>query len=150
MTEQPSSEQVELFPLEFSIQETPKSLQASGKSKGEWKNTVKAAANKRIADTVDWAFLDQRRLAVTILYFPPEEMEGDIDNVVKPILDGMIHAVYPSDKVIEKVSAQKLEPGLGWFIIQPSPSLEAALNMEPPVVYIRVDDDLKWREVSGV
>ena len=92
-------------------------------------------------------FLDDRPLAVTIFYFPPTEMQGDIDNIVKPILDGMDKIVYLSDRVIERVTVQKFEPGVGVVFGSLTPALARALDKDPPVIYIRIDDDLSWRQV---
>ena len=82
---------------------------------------------------------------MTIFYFCPAEMEGDIDNIVKPILDGMISAVYLDDRVVERVLVQKFEPGIERSFIDVSQKLADALDADTPVVYVRVDDDLSWR-----
>jgi crossover junction endodeoxyribonuclease RusA len=72
-------------------------------------------------------------------------MEGDIDNIVKPILDGMINVAYLDDDVVERVLVQKFEPGIERSFLDVTESLAAALDVDAPVVYIRVDDDLSWR-----
>lgn len=136
-----------LFPLEFFIEETPKSLQASADSKAAWMKNVGKAADDRIRETVDWIFLDDRRVAVTIFYFAPDEMEGDVDNIIKPILDGMENFVYLNDRVVEKVLVQKFEPGIARVFEDVSEQLAAVLDAKAPVVYVRVDDDLSWRRV---
>jgi hypothetical protein len=43
------------------------------------------------------------RMAITIFYFPAEPMEGDIDNIVKPILDSLIGHFYHDDHQVERV-----------------------------------------------
>ncbi len=134
-----------LFPLEFFIEETPKSLQASTHSKERWKETVRAAARARARETDEIGFLDDRYLAVTIFYFAPEKMQGDIDNIVKPILDGMITVAYKDDQIVERVLAQKFEPDIEHVFRNISVKLAEALDADPPVVYVRVDDDLSWR-----
>jgi crossover junction endodeoxyribonuclease RusA len=89
---------------------------------------------------------------VTIFYFPnagiSAGMQGDIDNIIKSIRDRMKHVVYPDDGVVERVLAQRFEPGLLWEIQTQSPQILNALGTTPPLVYIRVDDDLSWRLVS--
>ena len=60
----------------------------------------------------DFVFIDHRPLAATIFYFPPTEMDGDVDNIVKLILDGMITVIYPNDRLLERVIVQKFEPGV--------------------------------------
>ena len=70
------------------------------------------AARTRVRAVDDLGFIDERPVAETIYYFPDTPMRGDVDNIVKPILDGMKSAVYPDDKVVERVLVQKFEPGI--------------------------------------
>lgn len=72
-------------------------------------------------------------------------MEGDVDNIVKPIMDALIGIAYPDDRVVERVLVQKFEPDVDWSFEEPSEILSTALDTDAPVVYIRVDDDLAWR-----
>ncbi len=74
-------------------------------------------------------------------------MEGDIDNIVKPIMDALIGIAYPDDRFVERIVAQKFEPDTDWAFASPSDQLAAALDKPVPVVYVRVDDDLKWRRL---
>ena len=139
------SDQKTFFPLEFFIEAAPKSSGASALSRELWKATVKDTARRRVQETIDWSLLDNRRVAVTIFYFSPVEMEGDVDNIVKPILDAMITVAYPDDRMVERLLVQKFEPGMQWSFDDTTESLADALRTEAPVVYIRVDDDLSWR-----
>ncbi len=120
-------------------------MQASAHSRQGWKRTIREAAANRVQETIEWSLLDDRRVAVTVFYFAPAQMEGDIDNIVKPILDGMINVAYLDDDVVERVLVQKFEPGIERSFLDVTESLAAALDMDAPVVYIRVDDDLSWR-----
>ncbi|MBQ1497876.1 MAG: RusA family crossover junction endodeoxyribonuclease [Sphingomonas sp.] len=133
------------YPLEVIIQATPKSLQA--KHLAAWKERVAQAGLARRQETCELPFLDERKLAATIFYFPSDPMVGDVDNIVKPILDSLKGVAYLDDQVIERVTVQKFEPDGGWEFLNPSDRLTAALDMEPPVVYIRIGDDLSWRRV---
>ena len=75
-------------------------------------------------------------------------MEGDVDNIVKPVLNGMVAVAYPDDKYIEKVVVQKFEPDIAWLFPSPSAILSAAIDMEKPCHYIRLEDNLVWRQAS--
>ena len=132
------------FPYEIVIEGTPRSHQGNP---APWIATVLEAARTRVRAVDDLGFIDERPVAVTIYYFPDTPMRGDVDNIVKPILDGMKSAVYPDDKVVERVLVQKFEPGIERDFSTVSEQLAIALAHEPPVVYIRVDDDLSWRMV---
>ena len=137
------------FPIEFMIQRTPRSLQSkNAKAKEEWKLVVRQAVKDCIDAQCEFTLLDDRPLAAKILYFSPAPMEGDVDNIVKLILDGMLEVVYFDDKVIERVIVQKIEPGITVEFSSITEKLEQAAGAEPPVVYIRIDDDLIWRDAA--
>lgn len=137
------------FPIEFVIQETPRSLQSkNAKAKETWKQVVRRAAQDCIDAQRDFTLLDDRPLAAKILYFAPAPMEGDVDNIVKLILDAMLDIVYLNDRVIERVIVQKIEPGLIVGFRSMTEKLEEATGAPPPVVYVRIDDDLSWREAA--
>jgi hypothetical protein len=136
-----------LYPLEFFIAATPISLQASGRSRERWKTMVRDAARDRIHETDGLGFLDHRPVSLTIYYFPEAVMQGDIDNIVKPIMDALIHIAYMSDQAVERVLVQKFEPESDSAIVEPSAQLLAVLAVVKPVAYVRVDDDLSWRRL---
>jgi len=137
--------QESLYPLEFFIDATPLSLQAMAASKARWRETVRHAARARIDEMDEPGFVKEGPFSLTIYYFPSAPMVGDIDNIVKPIMDALTHLAYNDDRSIERVLVQKLEPGIDWEFAQPSAQLASALLIAPPVVYIRIDDDLSWR-----
>ncbi len=137
------------FPFEFLINDTPKSLQSrNADARERWKQKVRRIAREHVNALRDWVFLDQRPLAATIFYFPPAEMEGDVDNIAKLILDGMKEVIYLEDDVIERVTVQKFEPHYTWTFRSLTSKLEEAVRGELPVLYIRIDDDLSWRDVA--
>ena len=136
------------FPLEIVIAATPVSSQASATSRETWKKLIAESVRARIYSLTDWYWLDERPAAVTILYFSAASMQGDLDNIVKPILDGMTSIVYPDDRVVERLVVQLFEPEVPWLFEGPTSQLGLALDMPPPVVYIRIDDDLRWRQVA--
>jgi Holliday junction resolvase RusA-like endonuclease len=96
------------FPIEFMIRDTPRSHQ-SGNSKGkeQWRLKVGEIARTHAKTLREFYFLDQRPLAATIFYFPPTKMDGDVDNIVKLIVDGMIAIIYLDDQQLERVIVQK-------------------------------------------
>ncbi|TGD97102.1 RusA family crossover junction endodeoxyribonuclease [Methylobacterium nonmethylotrophicum] len=133
-----------LYPLAFFINATPLSLKAKAASRARWSETVRHAARARIDATDELGFVQEGPFSLTIYYFPSAPMVGDVDNIVKPIMDALIHLAYNDDRSIERVLVQKLEPGVDWSFAQPSAQLTGALLIAPPVVYIRIDD-LSWR-----
>jgi Holliday junction resolvase RusA-like endonuclease len=135
--------------IEFVIRDTPRSHQsANTKGKQLWKRKVGEIAGTHVKTLRDFFFMDQRPLAVTIFYFPPTEMDGDVDNIVKLIVDGMVTIIYPDDRLLERIIVQKFEPGVESVFRSLTPTLEQAVETDPPVIYIRIDDDLSWRQVQ--
>jgi hypothetical protein len=82
-------EEGSIFPFEFHLVGTPISLQGSTASKERWRKSVEAAARIRLKETVDWVYLQEEPLAFTVYYFPVAPMTGDVDNIVKPIVDAL-------------------------------------------------------------
>jgi crossover junction endodeoxyribonuclease RusA len=126
------------LPLEFFVVGIPVSLQGSARSKKEWQDRVRAAARAAIPPE-SWAF-DAARLAVSVFYFPAEPLQGDVDNRIKPILDGMRPNVVVDDALFDRVVAQRIHPMAVVTFADPSPVLLAAMVSGEPTVYIRVDE----------
>lgn len=126
------------LPIEFIVEGTAISLQASGSTRAAWKQRIRAAGDL-VVPGGSWALTD--RIAVTIYYFPEGEMTGDIDNIVKPILDAMTQFIYVDDQQVERVVVQKFEPDNVFSFSNPSATLVAALAKEGSSLYIKVTDD---------
>ncbi len=126
------------LPFEFLVAGTAISLQGSASSIAAWKQAIRNAAKQALPDDF-WQLTVP--LAVTIYIFPAAEMQGDIDNRIKPILDAMARCVYMDDNLIERIVAQKFEPPV--FAFQnPTGVLASALEAETPMVYIRTTNDV--------
>jgi crossover junction endodeoxyribonuclease RusA len=75
------------FPLEFVVEGTAVSSQAKRRDSTErWKRKIVEASRSVLPEA---HFATGSRLAVTLFYFPVGQMQGDLDNIVKPILDAM-------------------------------------------------------------
>lgn len=127
------------LPFEFIIEGTAVSQQGSPQAKENWKMSIRQAARRALPEG-SWLVTDP--VAVTIFLFPQAEMQGDIDNRVKPILDAMIACVYSDDALVERIVVQKFEPQRIFAFHNPSAILAEALDAHLPVVYIRVTDNL--------
>jgi crossover junction endodeoxyribonuclease RusA len=126
------------FPVELQIEAVPLSLQASAKSREAWKEEIREVIDSTI-DPSGWA--TQSPVSVTIYYFPGGPMIGDIDNIVKPILDALMPRIYTDDAQVQRVLVQKFESETSFKFENPTAKLAAAIDTEPPVVYIRVGDE---------
>jgi hypothetical protein len=68
-------------------------------------------------------------------------MQGDIDNIVKPILDALGGHIYIDDRQIQRILIQKFEPGNVFSSTQPSRMLGNVLEQPKPALYVRLSDD---------
>jgi hypothetical protein len=127
------------FPIEFIVQGRAVSLQAKrAATRDEWKERVKAASAAVIPQP---HFASTDRIALTIYNLPAEPMQGDVDNIVKLILDALCRHIYIDDPQVERVVVQKFEPGNIFEFASPSETLAQALVATKPVVYIRISND---------
>ena len=128
------------FPVELLIEAVPLSLQASPISRETWKGLIRTVIDETI-NPGRWA--TESPVSVTILYFPDGPMTGDIDNIVKPILDALMPRIYVDDSQVERVWVQKFERERSFQIEDPTAKLAGAIDTEPPVVYIRIDNEIR-------
>jgi crossover junction endodeoxyribonuclease RusA len=127
------------FPIEFLVRGTPVSLSSqNANAREQWKDRIKNGSSLALPSP---HLASSERLAVTIYYFPAEPMQGDIDNIVKLILDGMCRHVFIDDRQVERVVVQKFEPGNIFSFNKPTPMMIEAINGPKPVLYIRVSTD---------
>jgi crossover junction endodeoxyribonuclease RusA len=127
------------FPLEFVVLGVPASLQGRPRGREAWKEKVTAACVSVLPQN---AFLSDVPVAVSIFHFPDGEMEGDIDNIIKPILDALTKVVYHDDKVIERIVCQRFEETSGMSWGKQSPILTSAISGLKPTTYVIITDQI--------
>lgn len=127
------------FPLEFVVSGTPVSLQAKRPdSRTAWKARIRLASSTVLPEG---HFSTDGPISVTLFYFPDTAMEGDIDNIVKPILDALCKHIYNDDKQVERVWVQKFDPGKIFQFSAPSKALTDAILGAKPLLYVRLSED---------
>ena len=107
-------------------------------SRDEWKGRIRTASKTAIPNP---HFASDERMAVTLFYLPDEPMQGDIDNIIKPILDALSQHIYLDDNQVERILVQKFEPGNVFSFQQPTNTFLLALNGARPVLYVRVSNN---------
>ncbi len=127
------------FPIEFLVHGTPVSHQTKRPAaKAAWQKRIRQASMTAIPAP---HFVSEGRIAVSLYYLPGEPMEGDIDNIVKPILDALCRLIYIDDRQVERVVVQKFEPGNVFNFAQPTTTFVKALADAKPVLYVRISND---------
>ena len=127
------------FPLEFFVVGTPVSLQAKNtNSKEQWKARVLEAC-REVVDGACFACDDE--VTITIYYFCSEDVDGDLDNCVKLILDALVPHILLDDQRVESLIVRRFRPNRLIAFSNPSAALSDAMDGDPPRVYIRIEDE---------
>ena len=125
------------LPLELIIRGYPVSHQTKRKNALErWKENVHEQARDQMGEM---HFALERLLIATVYIFPRAPLEPDLDNATKPVLDGLSKCVYMDDKLIERLTIQRFEPGRAIAINDDAPRLEEAITSSEPIIYIRLE-----------
>jgi crossover junction endodeoxyribonuclease RusA len=127
------------FPFEFIVEGTPVSAQAGRREAvRRWRARIIEASRRVLPEG---HFVSEAPISVTLYYFPSAPMPGDIDNIVKPILDALCRHVYIDDHQVERLVVQKFEPGRDFAFTSPSAILSETWSRARPVLYIRLSDN---------
>jgi Holliday junction resolvase RusA-like endonuclease len=126
------------FPIEFLVHGTAVSQQAKrATSRATWREQVRNASTAVIPQP---HFASNRPIAVTLYYLLDQPMPGDLDNIVKPILDALSRHIYLDDSQIERIVVQKFKPNVELAFKNASSVLSVALAARRPVLYVRLSD----------
>jgi hypothetical protein len=68
-------------------------------------------------------------------------MVGDVDNIVKLIIDAMSRHIFLDDNQVERIVVQKFERDRVFTFTDPSVTLAACILGPKPALYIRVSAD---------
>lgn len=125
------------LPIEFHLQGVPVSSQGSPEGKAAWKNRIEQAV-KAVLQEGHW--LISRPLSLEILLLLDDDIQGDLDNMIKPIQDAMNRVVYEDDHQFQDVRIAKYLPNRIMQLTSVSTTLASALAQDRPSVYIKIDE----------
>jgi len=126
------------FPFEFIVEGVPVSLQAKrAKTRENWMNRIRVAARECLPPN---HFATDHPMEVTIYYFSDTKAGGDLDNLIKPILDSLEGCIYIDDSQVERILIQRFEPCHIDVFEQVTEKLAEAREMGGQRVYIRIDE----------
>lgn len=128
------------LPIEFWVSGTPVSLQAKNpKAREGWGSRVRSACATSLHEGF-FMIGSGVSLSATFYYFPDGPMQGDVDNIIKPILDALNGYLYADDHQIDRVLVQRfMFQNLSLFS-NPTPTLYEGLSLPRPNLYIRIAD----------
>lgn len=124
--------------FEFIVEGPPVSLNAkknNPKRYQRWIRTVRSAAQARWS--ADKKPVTSEAIIVNIVNYYTES-PPDVDNIIKPILDGLEHVVCLNDRQVYKVSSERFDLIYKARIENPSPMLAVALEQYTELVHITV------------
>lgn len=127
----------------------PVSLQARGSSRERWREKVADAARRAINPEDRFEF---EAVNVTIIQFSFDWNEGDLDNIAKPILDGLCGPAFSSDYLVTQLTLRRTELGASVIdIIDPPSQLanarEQAYQNREDFVYLRIEREIDHRRL---
>src|SRR5579863_8057264 len=118
------------LPFEFNVAGVAVSSQGSVSSREAWKERIRRAARAYLPEGA-WAL--ENRLEVTIFFLSGNEMIGDLDNRIKPILDALTGPVFLDDRLVDRLVVQRFAPSGGCRILNPSYMLISAIGAGEPM-----------------
>ena len=125
------------FPIEFVIDGDPRSLQASAESLRRWKDQIESEIRARIPQG---AFLTDIPIRFSFYWFSDAEEPGDLDNMLKPIIDASVRVLIRDDQQVQSIQAEHFPPSRPIDFTEPSSELLRAVETDRPCVYIRFDE----------
>lgn len=133
----------------FVIAGVPVSLQTKTvKHRVAWTERVREAARQAIAEEDRHEFVN---VSVVIVQYCFDWSEGDLDNIAKPILDGLCGPAFPDDGCVTQLTLRRTDLKQTSDIHDPPPilfdALDAALKEGQDFVYIRVEDEADHRRL---
>jgi Holliday junction resolvase RusA-like endonuclease len=133
------------FPVEFLVPGTPLSYQSARRDALEgWKKIVREASRSALPEG---HFATDVPVAVTVYYFTDGSRRGDLDNIIKPILDALSRHIYMDDRQVARLLVQRFEPDDRFRFTAPTLTLQEAQDGDPPLLFIRIGDQ-PLREVA--
>jgi len=126
-----------MTPCEFVLPQRPISQQARRQARlREWKQLV--AEHARLAVEEPRA-LATEPVALRLLYLY-DDISLDVDNILKPILDGLIGVLLQDDTVITDVEIRRRRRATAFTLNAVSPVLAAGLALGREFVYVALTD----------
>lgn len=141
--------------LEVIVDGTPRSLQAKSQGKELWKTKVRTCAEQQISSDSRLDFTD---VTVWIVHycFNWKSTSGDLDNIAKPILDGISTVAFFDDNQIQQLHMRRTDLAKNKVTIVEGASALLAERLQraytddadPGFVYIAVTDAIDHERLS--
>ncbi|MGI4742393.1 MAG: RusA family crossover junction endodeoxyribonuclease [Janthinobacterium lividum] len=125
-----------MFPIEFTFEGPPLSLQSKKSSrKRAYKEMVEKAARAALPDDF---LISSDKLEIKITYYFEGEAP-DVDNIIKPIQDALIGVIYIDDKQIADTRSRQKDINGSYKIRNSSACLLQAFGCGKDFIHIKID-----------
>ncbi|MEU5759848.1 hypothetical protein [Nocardia sp. NPDC047648] len=131
---------------DFVVPGTPRSLQAKGPGKAKWKQKVRECATNGLHSSM-FPCLDT--VSVSVVFFHLTETL-DMDNMLKPILDGIYPEVILDDAMIQDLSGSRRDISEEIAFKNPPECIIEPLGMGEPFVYVAIAVAMDKRELPWI
>ena len=125
------------LPFEFIVLGIPVSHQTRNREKlRSWRTTVSRNAQESLGEAV---ISTDAPVSLTIVYYHAAG-SPDVDNIVKPIQDGLIGVVFRDDSQVSDVRCSRRNLNGSFYVRGISAALAEGFVAGEDFVYVRVDD----------
>jgi len=125
-----------MFPLEFTFDGPPLSLQSKNKArKRAYKQAVEAAARAVLPQGYA-AVADELEIKITYYY---DGTCGDVDNMIKPIQDSLNGVIYVDDNQIANSTSRKRNINSSYKIRNVSACILQSFSKGNDFIHVKID-----------
>ena len=137
------------LPWDCAVPGVPASLQGSSGKQADWRTRVATAATARWP-AGEPPLAEPLRLTVAFLH---SGQPVDVDNMLKPTVDGLVGVTYVDDALLEQVLGARQDLSRVLRLDRLSPVLVRAvvesLTGGGPFVYLRLSSPVEFEELLG-
>ena len=128
---------------EFAVPGTPISLNSKSKARPQWTEKVRQFGTASLDRTLFPILID---VAVTVVFFH-DEGSLDVDNMLKPILDGIYPEILVDDSYVQEVIGARRDISNGITLRNPPDIIIPLLAEGGPFVYVGIESALPQEDL---
>jgi len=134
-----------MFPIEFTFEGPPLSLQSKNKSRKRAYKEMIATAAKQIVPEGFTLLLQDLEIKITYYY---EGDTPDLDNIIKPIQDALIGVLYVDDQQIADTRSRKRDINGSYRIRNVSACILQAFGNGKDFIHVKINPFTATQELD--
>lgn len=128
---------------EFTVPGTPISLNSKSRAKPQWTEKVRRFGTLSLDRSLFPILID---VAVTVVFFH-DEGSLDVDNMLKPVLDGIYPEIIVDDSFVQEVIGARRDISSGITLRNPPDMIIPLLATGEPFVYVGIESALHQEDM---